>query len=138
MPEFAQQSDSVPHTQTVRVKRILIVDDDSRIRGIVRKNLEDRDWACEEAINGIDGISKARAFKPDLVILDVSMPLMNGFDAAVVLNREMPTVPLVMLTMYGDVLKKSNARPFEVKAIIGKADGIAALVSCIQGLLTHS
>lgn len=83
----------------------------------------------------MDGISKARALHPDLIILDLAMPLMNGYDAAVTLHQEMPKIPLVMLTMYGDVLGKAWANASGVKAIIGKTEGVTALVKCVHELL---
>ena len=124
--------------QSARVKRILLVDDDHRIRQIVRKALEDElGWICEEADDGVDGVSKARALRPDLVILDLSMPIMNGYDAAKVLNREMPSVPVVMMTIYADVFVNTSipTRKIGVKAILSKTEGISALVDCVTKIL---
>ena len=124
--------------QALRVKRILLVDDDFRIRQMVRKALENElGWICEEADNGVDGISKARTLKPDLIVLDLSMPIMNGYDAATVLRREMPGVPVVMLTLYADVIGKTSANVIGVKAILSKTDGMAPLIRCVQTILEN-
>jgi two-component system, chemotaxis family, protein-glutamate methylesterase/glutaminase len=124
--------------QSVHVKRILLVDDDRLIRQIVRKALENElGWICDEAENGQDGISKARALKPDLIVLDLSMPVMNGFEAAQVLSRDMPTVPVVMMTMYADVIGKSStaASMIGVTKILSKTDGTAGLIECAKKIL---
>lgn len=132
------EADAVARRDTqnlLRAKCILIVDDDSVVRRIVRRELEDSGWVCEEAGNGVDGISKARVLHPDLIILDLAMPLMNGYDAAVTLHQEMPNIPLVMLTMHGDVLGKPWANPSGVKAIIAKTEDVTVLVKCVRQLL---
>jgi len=57
---------------------------------------------CGEAENGRDVIEKAQQSRPDLIVLDLSMPVMNGLDAARVLKRLMPKVPLIMYSAFGD------------------------------------
>ena len=57
---------------------------------------------CGEAENGRVAIEKAQLLRPDLIVLDLSMPEMNGFEAARVLKRVMPTVPLIMYSAFGD------------------------------------
>ena len=138
MSEVARTQFASREFQSIRAKRILLVDDDRIIRQRVRRVLENElGWICDEADNGVDGISKARALRPDLIVLDLSMPIMNGYDAARVLNREMPTVPVVMMTMYADAIGKSSrsASSIGVTAILSKAEGIAALVGCVREIL---
>ena len=53
-------------------------------------------WLCREAENGRDAIEKAQQLRPDLIVLDMSMPVMNGLDAVRMLKRLMPKVPLIM------------------------------------------
>ena len=85
---------------------ILIVDDNALIRKEVRLGFERRNGflTCGEAVDGRDAIDKARQLKPDLIILDFSMPVMNGLQAAAVLSREMPDVPLILFTMHSAVV----------------------------------
>src|ERR1700730_2548537 len=77
---------------------ILVVDDEPRIRDFVRMNLELEHYRVEEASNGIEALEKLRAALPDLIVLDVSMPEMDGFEALHHI-REVSTVPVIMLTV---------------------------------------
>ncbi len=88
------------------VGSILIVDDNAFIRKAlceIFKREEDLD-ICGEAENGRDAIEKAQQLRPDLIVLDMSMPAMNGLDAARMLKRLMPKVPLmlIMYSAFGD------------------------------------
>jgi DNA-binding NarL/FixJ family response regulator len=84
------------------LKNILIVDDNAAIRCALRINLERcADWTvCGEAENGREGIKQALLLIPDLILMDLSMPVMNGFQAARELRRLLPKVPIVMLTTF--------------------------------------
>jgi len=82
--------------------RILIVDDSAPLRGLLRHLLEDhREWeVCGEATNGFEAIEKYRILRPDLLIMDVSMPVMNGVDASLEILRLSPKVPILLCTSY--------------------------------------
>ena len=117
-------------------KRILIVDDSTNLRSVVREALEIRGgYLCEEAANGIEALQIAKKIMPDLVVLDLAMPKLNGFEVAMVLRREMPKVPVVILTMYAESLGRSLAESSGVKAVLDKSDGTSALINCVQNLL---
>jgi len=77
---------------------ILIVDDEPRIRDFVRMNLELEHYRVIEASNGLEALEELREHLPDLVILDVMMPEMDGFETLHAL-REVSTVPVIMLTV---------------------------------------
>jgi CheY-like chemotaxis protein len=79
---------------------ILIVDDHASIRTAVRDLFESplASVVCGEAENGVDAIAKAQQLKPDLIVLDLSMPVMNGFEAAKIFRDLFPAVPIFMLT----------------------------------------
>ena len=80
-------------------KRILIVDDSDQLRKALRAALESElGVTCTEARNGRDAVNRARELNPDLIVLDLSMPVMNGLDAAPHLKRLLPAVPIVMFT----------------------------------------
>jgi two-component system nitrate/nitrite response regulator NarL len=81
-------------------KRILVVDDSASVLNSIKFMLESvPDWAVVgEACNGREGIDQVALVNPDLVLLDLSMPVMNGLDAARELSRTKPDLPVVMFT----------------------------------------
>jgi two-component system chemotaxis response regulator CheY len=93
-------------------KTILIVDDNAYIRQALCDLFKrEADFeVCGEAENGKEAIAKARELHPGLIVLDLSMPVMNGLDAARELKRLMPTVPLLMYSAFGDRLVEQQAR----------------------------
>ena len=118
-------------------KRILIVDDGEEVRQVLRAILEARtDYEiCGEAANGVEAVGKALELKPDLVLLDVAMPMLNGVEVASVLAGAMPDLPIVIYTMYSEMLGLSLATAVGAKAVISKADGIGKLLECMGSLL---
>src|ERR1700681_3106705 len=93
-------------------KTVLIVDDNVYIRQMLCDLFKpEADFeVCGEAENGKEAIAKAQELHPDLIVLDLSMPVMNGFDAARVLKRLMPTVPLIMYSAFVDNVAEHQAR----------------------------
>ena len=105
--------------------RILIVDDSVIVRNALRAMLEDLDGlgpvACEEAADGRQAISKARVWPPDLIVLDLSMPVMNGLDAAHELKRVLPAVPIIMYTSYAGASLRQVAMAAGIAKVVDKA-----------------
>jgi two-component system, chemotaxis family, chemotaxis protein CheY len=93
-------------------KAVLIVDDNALIRQTLCEifRRESDFEVCGEAENGKEAIDKAQELRPDLIVIDLSMPVMNGLDAARVLKRLMPTVPLIMYSAFGDMYAEQQAR----------------------------
>jgi len=117
--------------------RVLLIDDGDAVRDVIRIFLEKRGFqVCGEAADGVEAIEKAKALKPDLIILDLAMPRMNGMEAASVLSSIMPSVPIVLLTMYGDFMGASLAAASGIKAVVSKTDGLDKLVDRVQFLLS--
>jgi CheY-like chemotaxis protein len=85
--------------------------------------------------DGRDAIEKAQELRPDLIVLDLSMPVMNGFDAARVLKRLMPTVPLIMYRAFGDNLAKHQARLTGISEVVSKSENTSVLIHKARGLL---
>lgn len=81
--------------------RILIADDDAAIRRLLRRLIETRgDWTvCADACDGQEAVEKTDLLKPDVVVLDLAMPDMNGLQAAREISRSHPDVPLLLLTV---------------------------------------
>ncbi|MGA7295029.1 MAG: response regulator transcription factor [Terriglobales bacterium] len=119
------------------MKTILIVDDNPAIRRILRALVERRsDWSvCGEAANGQEGVDQALRFTPDLIVLDLSMPVMNGFQAARQLRRLLPRVPILMFTTFGNAYVEKEAFAAGVTAVHSKSLGIDTLFKAVQNLL---
>jgi DNA-binding NarL/FixJ family response regulator len=118
-------------------KHILIADDGDAVRQVIRTFLETQTsfTVCGEAVDGVDAIEKAKTLKPDLILLDLAMPRMNGVEAASVLRNLMPDVALVLFTMYKEELGQSLASAIGINAVLSKADGMNNLVTCVRNLL---
>ncbi len=119
------------------LKTILIVDDSPAIRRSLRASLEQRpDWkVCSEAENGREGVDQALRFNPDLIVLDLSMPVMNGFQAARELQRLLPRVPIVMFTTFSNAHVEREALAAGATAVQSKSAGLAPLLQVMRNLL---
>jgi two-component system chemotaxis response regulator CheY len=124
----------VPH---VIAKSVLIVDDNAFIRkALCELFKQEADFeVCGEAENGKEGIEKALELRPDLIVLDLSMPVMNGLDAARVLKRLMPTVPLILYSAFGDKLAEKQARLIGISEVVSKSEHASVLIHKARGLL---
>ena len=80
-------------------------------------------------------IEKAQELRPDLIVLNLSMPVMNGFDAARVLKRLMPAVPLIMYSAFGDKLAENQARLIGISEVGSKSEHPSVLIHKARGLL---
>ena len=105
-------------------KAVLIVDDNTLIRQALCEMFtrEAGFEVCGEAENGQEAIEKAQQLHPDLIVLDLSMPVMNGIEAARVLRDLMPTVPLIIFSEYSDVFSEKEARSAGVSALVPKSE----------------
>ena len=113
-----------------------MIDDGDSVRDIIRIFLEkDGFEVCGEAADGVEAIEQAKKLKPDLIVLDLVMPRMNGAEAASILSTTMPDVPIILLTLYQNVLGPALASTLGVKAIIDKTDGMDKLIECVHSLL---
>jgi DNA-binding NarL/FixJ family response regulator len=112
------------------IHTVLIADDSLFIRKALCE-LFDREEdfdVCGEAENGSEAVEKARQLHPDLILLDLAMPVMNGFDATRVLKRVMPEVPIIMFSGYGDSSSEKEARSVGVWAFVSKSEQISVLL----------
>jgi two-component system chemotaxis response regulator CheY len=116
---------------------VLIVDDNAYIRQALCELFQrEADFeVCGEAENGKEAIEKGQVLRPDLIVLDLSMPVMNGFDAARILKRLMPTVPLIMYSAFGDRLVENQARLIGISEVVSKSEHPSELVHKARGLL---
>jgi len=121
-------------------KSVLIVDDNAFVCEALC-NLFQQDAGfevCGRAENGKEAIEKARELHPDLIVLDFSMPVMNGFDAARVLKRLMPTVPLIMYSAFGDRFAKHQAQLIGIADVVSKSEPASVLIRKARNLLEQA
>ncbi len=108
---------------------IFIVDDSSDIRAGIRRQLERSGFeVCGEAHDGLDALDKLSKVRPDLIILDMSMPRMNGVDAARELKYICPDVPVILYTAYADVFRRRQVLPEGISEVVAKGENLLDLV----------
>lgn len=115
-------------------KKVLIADDSEIIRKLLCRHFEtEEDYdLCAEATNGEEAIALALHHQPDLIVLDLLMPVVNGLDAARQLRQLMPAIPIILLTDHVHLLPFIGAIPFDL--VVPKSD-LAVLMSNIRTLV---
>jgi DNA-binding NarL/FixJ family response regulator len=121
-------------------KTILVVDDNAGVRqALCRAFTSEADFeVCGKAENGRDALEKAQALSPDLIVMDLSMPVMNGIDAIRALKACMPMVPVIMFSDYSDVFSDPEARSAGISALVSKSEHLSALIDKVRILLYPS
>ena len=115
-------------------KKVLLADDSSNMRSIIKTFLKQRTdlEVCGEAADGVEAVEKARALKPDVILLDLVMPRMNGAEAASVLKKTMPNVRIIVFTMYSENIGKYLTSAIGVDAVLSKPAGMTELLKAID------
>jgi DNA-binding NarL/FixJ family response regulator len=118
-------------------KQLLIADDSYLVRETIKNVLAGRtDIAvCGEASNGLEAIEKAKTLKPDLILLDLVMPEMNGAETASVLKMTVPGVRIILFTMYSDKVGNYLTSAVGIDAVLSKPDGMTALLNAVEAAL---
>ena len=108
---------------------ILIVDDNPRMRSLLRMFVETQTsfTVCGEAENGAEAIQRAKELEPNLILLDLSMPVMGGAEAAPVIKRMMPGTKIVLFSMHVGNGLRSLAATIGVDLALSKSDGVTQL-----------
>ncbi len=112
---------------------ILVVDDDEKLNRLLKRFLKDFGYEIYSAVDAADGLKKVRTVMPDLIILDVMLPGMSGFDVCKRI-REFSAVPIIMLTARGDVMDKVVGlelgaddylpKPFEPRELVARIQAV--------------
>lgn len=118
-------------------KKVLIVDDESKIRRVVQQILRKEGFVVVEAENGQDALVRFLAEKPDLVILDVMMPEMNGFDFLRTIRKNYET-PVIILSAKDDLLDKTIGFTLEADDYVAKPFSPLELVLRTKAILKRS
>lgn len=117
--------------------RLLIVDDHEIFRRGLRALLEPcSEWQiCGEAVDGMDAVEQCKNLKPDIVVLDVSMPRLNGLEAARLIRKEKPEPQIVMITQHDSPQIRSAALEAGARAFVTKSAVGSELVSALRNLI---
>jgi two-component system, NarL family, response regulator LiaR len=116
--------------------RVLIADDNDTVRQIIRSYLEQRSDVeiCGESSDGREAIDAALSLRPDVLILDVVMPTMNGIEVASIIRKKLPGTKMIVFSMYGDSVK-ALATAAGVDLVITKPEGMSLLIQAMHSIL---
>ena len=114
--------------------RILIVDDYEAVRRGVRSLLSSRrDWAvCGEAGDGLEAVDKAKSLRPDVVLMDISMPRMNGVEATKIIRREVPESKVIIVSQNDPAVVSRQAAEIGAGGYVNKADLVRDLLPAVE------
>jgi DNA-binding NarL/FixJ family response regulator len=124
--------------KAVGITRILIVDDHPAVRRSLRSLVQSRaGWeVCGEAADGLDALEKAKQFKPDVILLDISMPRMNGIEATPVIHREVPQSEIFIVTQYETPEMARLVAEAGAQGYVPKSPVWTALVPAIESVVS--
>jgi len=119
------------------LKKILVADDNPTIRKTLCRILEAQGHydLCPEAENGEEAIALSIKHRPDLIILDLEMPVMNGLDAAREIKQTLPGVLIILFTQYADIVTGPALTNQPVDRVVSKSDG-GALIEHVRWLIS--
>jgi CheY-like chemotaxis protein len=105
-------------------RRILVADDNPLMRKMLCKMFANHETLeiCEEAVDGQHAVEKARWCNPDLVILDFSMPVLNGLEAAKLIRQILPKVPIILFTQHAGLFNATNPHPASITRVVSKSE----------------
>jgi DNA-binding NarL/FixJ family response regulator len=118
--------------------RILIADDHEIFRRGLRSLLESHpEWeVCGEAMDGQEAVERTRVLDPDVVVLDITMPRLNGLEAAQIIRSEAPRAKMVILSQYEPSLMKQAALSAGAEAYITKSEVSRELLMAIETMIS--
>ena len=116
------------------VVRILVADDQEAVRMRVCAALTSQEGfeVCAEASNGKEAVEKARELDPDLILLDITMPVLNGLDAARLIRAFAPETPIVILSVHKSRQLMEEARKIGVQGYVTKGEAVQKLIQALE------
>jgi two-component system phosphate regulon response regulator PhoB len=114
---------------------VLVVDDNSALRRIISQAFVSAGFSVCEAGNGQEAINVAEKSSPDLIILDLVMPVMNGLQAAPELRRVAPQTIIILFTLYGSEMEPFDASKTGIDLVLSKTDSLPLVVEKARKLV---
>ncbi|HET9015867.1 MAG TPA: response regulator [Thermomicrobiaceae bacterium] len=111
---------------------ILVVDDDSSIRGLIREILEIEGYVTVEVTNGRDAVTAARASRPGMIIMDLRMPVMDGVTAIRMLRADPATAPIPIIALSAGLTLLAIARTLPIEGLLSKPFELDDLVALVR------
>jgi len=115
--------------------KILIVDDQKGVRRLLEELFKKEGWEVRSAGDGLEAIQKVEELVPDLILMDVKMPNMNGLEATHEIMERNSGIPIIMMTAYGEIEVVKQALDAGVKRCISKPFDIMALRDMVNKLM---
>jgi DNA-binding NarL/FixJ family response regulator len=120
-------------------RSVLIVDDNPVVRqALVRLFIEGGFEVCGDVASGNEAIEKAQGLNPGLIVMDLSMPGMNGIEAARSLRQLLPTAVIIILSDYGGRFREEETGSLGIAAIISKVESASVLLHEARTLLRQT
>lgn len=117
--------------------RVLVVDDHEAVRRGVyailgsRRDIE----VCGEAADGSDAVDKARSLKPDLIVMDISMPVMDGISAAREIRKMSPDTAIIVLSMHDSSQLVETAKGLGLRGYVTKSEAASSLLQAVDSVI---
>jgi two-component system nitrate/nitrite response regulator NarL len=117
--------------------RVLVADDHEVMRMGIRNLIQFQSgWSvCAEASNGQEAIEKAAQFHPDVIIMDITMPVMNGLDAAREISRSQPEIPVILFSMHISDDLYRHMKVDGIRGAVAKGDAARDLTQAVEAVL---
>ena len=117
--------------------RVLVADDHEVMRMGIRNLIQFQSgWSvCAEASNGQEAIEKSAQFHPDVIIMDITMPVMNGLDAAREISRSQPEIPVILFSMHISDDLYRHMKVDGIRGAVAKGDAARDLTQAVEAVL---
>ena len=117
--------------------KILVADDSAAVRVVVKNVLRDRPEfeVCGEAIDGLETLQKAEQLAPDVILLDLAMPKINGIEAASILKSRFPKLCIIVFTFHGESIGDSLKSAIGADLFLAKPEGISTVLEAIEAVV---
>ncbi len=119
--------------------KILIIEDHDDFREMIKMHLNSQSLPAElqEASSAEEGIEKARIFNPEIILMDIRLPNMNGIDAATQIHKFLPKCSIIILTMFETKAFREIFKSKEITVYLGKSDLFEKLVPAIKEIIKN-